>query len=62
MCANLRATGADEEETEMDRFMSRALIGTVAAIGLGLMMGAAGTASAEPTYVGVKKCRTCHKK
>jgi len=62
MCANLRSAGVDEEERDMDRFMSRALIGIVAAIGLGLMMGAAGTASAEPTYVGVKKCRTCHKK
>jgi hypothetical protein len=62
MCANLRATGFDEKETDMKRFMRRALMGTGAAIALGLMTGAAGTASAEPTYVGVKKCRTCHKK
>ena len=32
MCANLRATGADEKERDMDRFVRRALIGTVAVV------------------------------
>ncbi|MDH3211343.1 MAG: cytochrome c family protein [Myxococcales bacterium] len=42
--------------------MRRALIGIVAAMGIGLIAGGASAAEGDHTYVGVKKCRTCHKK
>jgi hypothetical protein len=42
--------------------MIRRSIWIVVAIGVGLAAGGAGAAGKEPQYVGVKRCKGCHKK